>query len=88
MTQDASGESVERPRVEIDSVERPYVKIEFVTALPDGRAVVPVEQEGKFAWLIAEGAMTEECRREMQAYLRHIVGTGMWTQNWPRARAC
>ncbi|MEU2780591.1 hypothetical protein [Streptomyces sp. NPDC007110] len=35
-------------------------------------------------WLIAEGAMTDQCRREMRDYLSHIVRTGMWTQNWPR----
>ncbi|MGI5408667.1 hypothetical protein ACQEV9_17970 [Streptomyces chartreusis] len=80
MTQDASGQSTER--------RHPDVQMKFVSALPDGRAVVPAEQEGKFIWLIAEGAMTDQCRREMRDYLRHIVRSGMWTQNWPDPRTC
>ncbi|MFF3928624.1 hypothetical protein [Streptomyces hirsutus] len=56
--------------------------IEFVPSLPGGRAVVPAEREGKFVWLVAEGAMTEQCFREMRSYLAHIASAGMWVQNW------
>ncbi|MFD5656978.1 hypothetical protein [Streptomyces hirsutus] len=56
--------------------------IEFVPELPGGRAVVPAEREGKFVWLVAEGAMTEQCFREMRSYLAHIASTGKWVQNW------
>ncbi|EGX60153.1 hypothetical protein SZN_09531 [Streptomyces zinciresistens K42] len=81
MTQDASGESAER-RVPTQ------VDLEFVPALPDGRAVAPAEKDGRFVWLVAKGAMTEECRSEMQEYMTHIVSTGMWTQNWPSPQLC
>lgn len=76
MTQDASGESDERQ-------EPTRIDMEFVSALPGGRAVAPVEKDGRFVWLVAEGAMTDQCRREMRDYMSHIVSTGMWTQNWP-----
>ncbi|MFF9894907.1 hypothetical protein [Streptomyces longispororuber] len=32
--------------------------------------------------MIAEGQMTQQCFDEMRQYLQHIVGTGMWQQNW------
>ncbi|MFE9935904.1 hypothetical protein [Streptomyces hirsutus] len=60
--------------------------IEFVPALPGGRAVFPAEREGKFVWLVAEGAMTEQCFREMRSYLAHIASAGMWVQNWEGER--
>ncbi|MFI1676992.1 hypothetical protein [Streptomyces sp. NPDC020607] len=56
--------------------------MEFVPHLPGGRAAVPAERAGKFVWMIAEGQMTEQCFAEMRQYLQHIVGTGMWQQNW------
>lgn len=77
MTQGTAGESTSN-RVSAD------VGIEFVPSLPGGRAALAAEKEGRFVWLIAEGAMTDQCRREMRDYLSHIVRTGMWTQNWPR----
>lgn len=79
MTKDASGESAER-RVPT------HVDLEFVSGLPGGRAVQPAEKNGKFVWLVAKGAMTEQCRREMRDYMTHIVSTGMWTQNWPNSQ--
>lgn len=58
------------------------IDMRFVPTLPGGRSVIPVEHEGRLTWLIAEGAMTEQCLREMRAYLVHIASRGMWTQNW------
>ncbi|MGW2170353.1 hypothetical protein ACWC1C_07455 [Streptomyces sp. NPDC001705] len=78
MALDNSGESTnhngDQPAADFD--------MEFVAQLPDGRAVFPAEREGKFVWLVAKGAMTEQCFHEMRGYLLHIVGSGMWTQNW------
>ncbi|WP_405925479.1 hypothetical protein [Streptomyces sp. NBC_00035] len=56
--------------------------MQFVPSLPEGRAVFPAEREGKFVWLVAEGAMTRQCFQEMKGYLDHIVGSGMWQQKW------
>ncbi|MFJ7100132.1 hypothetical protein [Streptomyces albogriseolus] len=58
------------------------VDMRFVPQLPGGRKVFPAEREGRFVWLVSEGAMTPECLTEMRDYLTHIVGNGMWTQNW------
>ncbi|MFJ1657225.1 hypothetical protein [Streptomyces anthocyanicus] len=79
MALDDSGESTNH------SADQPApadFDMEFVPDLPDGRAVFPAEREGKFVWLVAEGAMTEQCFHEMRTYLLHIVGSGTWTQNW------
>lgn len=78
MTQDASGESAEH-----QEPHRIEIEMKFVSDLPGGRAVAPAEKDGRFVWLIAKGAMTEQCRREMRDYMTHIASTGMWTQNWP-----
>ncbi|MFF3497429.1 hypothetical protein ACFYWS_39560 [Streptomyces sp. NPDC002795] len=56
--------------------------MEFRPSLPDGAAITPDEQSGRFVWLVAAGAMTRQCFDEMRGYLLHIVGTGEWTQDW------
>lgn len=56
--------------------------MEMVPTLPGGRAIVPAERQGKFVWLVAEGHISQQCFDEMKEYLQHIVGTGMWSQNW------
>ena len=56
--------------------------MEMVPSLPGGRAVYPAEQEGQFVWLIAKGAMTQQCFDEMREYLRYIVDNDLWVQNW------
>ncbi|MFD0419670.1 hypothetical protein [Streptomyces sp. NPDC127108] len=71
---DEAGEPGE-PRAEFD--------MEFVDWLPGGRAVVPVESQGRFTWLVVRGHMTEQARREFVRELQHIVGRGLWRQNWP-----
>ncbi|MFJ9128874.1 hypothetical protein ACIRJS_32710 [Streptomyces sp. NPDC102340] len=77
MSDDAQPTAEEReqsPKAEFD--------MEFVR-LPDGRSIVPAEREGKFVFLVAFGAMTEQCFHEMRRHLQGIVGTGRWRQNWP-----
>ncbi|MFF2651508.1 hypothetical protein [Streptomyces sp. NPDC058045] len=63
-----------RPRAEFN--------MGFVPHLPGARAIVPAEQAGKFVFLVAMGAMTQQCLDEMVNHLRAIVGGGRWTQNW------
>ncbi|MFF7259527.1 hypothetical protein ACFZCL_04425 [Streptomyces sp. NPDC008159] len=62
------------PAVEVD--------IEFVDALPDGRAVMAVESEGRFVWLAVRGHVSPQAREEMLSDLRYIVRAGLWQQNW------
>lgn len=62
--------------------KKPEFDMEMVPSLPGGRAVHPAEQEGRFVWLIAEGAMTKQCFDEMREYLRYIVDNDLWVQNW------
>lgn len=56
--------------------------MEMVPSLPGGRSISPAEQDGCFVWLVAEGAMTQQCFDEMRDYLRYIVDNKLWTQNW------
>jgi hypothetical protein len=67
----------EHPRDEFD--------MEFVPTLPQGRAVFLLEREGRFVWLVAEGAKTRQRLNEMRIYLEHIVKNGMWSP--PRGNA-
>lgn len=65
-----------------EASRKPEFDMEMVPTLPGGRAVHPAEQEGRFVWLIAEGAMTKQCFDEMREYLRYIVDNNLWVQNW------
>lgn len=56
--------------------------MEMVDSLPGGRSVYPAEKQGRFIWLVAKGAMTEQCFNEMRGYLNYIVDNGLWSQNW------
>lgn len=56
--------------------------MEFVPELPLGRAIFPAEREGKFVFLVAVGAMTQQCFDELLRHLLAIVGSGSWQQNW------
>jgi len=58
------------------------VEIHFVDSLPGGRAVMPVERDGKFAWLAVHGAISPQAAGEMVADLNYIISTGLWRQNW------
>lgn len=58
------------------------VDMEFVDALPGGRAVMPIEEEGRFVWLVAPGHVSPQARTEMLKDLNHIIRSGLWVQNW------
>lgn len=62
--------------------ETPEFDMEMVPSLPGGRSIYPAEQEGRFVWLVAEGAMTQQCFNEMREYVRYIVENRLWIQNW------
>jgi len=69
----------ERPR---EADQTPEFDMEMVPSLPGGRALYPAEQQGRFVWLVAEGAMTQQCFDEMRGYVRYIVENRLWIQNW------
>jgi hypothetical protein len=60
----------------------PQFDMEMVPSLPGGRSIYPAEQQGRFVWLVAEGAMTQQCFNEMREYGRYIVENRLWVQNW------
>ncbi|MFE1550617.1 hypothetical protein [Streptomyces sp. NPDC058718] len=64
--------------------QRPSVRIEFVPKenMPDGHIVVPIEVPGTLVWGVLEGEMSDDLRDEMNRCLQHIVGSGLWQQNW------
>lgn len=64
-----------------------HIDMEFVDALPGGRAVMAVERKGKFIWLAVQGHVSPQACREMVNDLNHIVRSGLWTQNWQPPQA-
>lgn len=83
--EDAAGEGNEDIQAEATNQptpEHPQVAMEYVDSLPHGRVVMPVEREGSFTWLIVRGHISPQARTEMLANLRHIVGSGLWRQDW------
>lgn len=72
----------EEPQEAEQAAKEVEIDMEFVPSLPGGRSVYPAEQEGRFVWLVAEGAMTKQCFDEMRGYLRYIAAKGLWTQHW------
>lgn len=67
--------------------QQPDVAIEYVDSLPGGRVVLPLEDEGTFTWLVVRGHISPQARTEMLNDLRHIVRSGLWTQNWETPQA-
>lgn len=65
----------------------PDVAMEYVDRLPGGRAVMPMEREGSFTWLVVRGHISPQARTEMLGDLRHIVRSGLWVQNWQPPQA-
>lgn len=57
--------------------------MEFVDWLPGGRVAIPVESQGRFTWLVVRGHVSEQARREFVQEIQHIVGRGLWRQDWP-----
>ncbi len=79
--------------VELQAEVKPAAEfdMEFVPELPNGRAIFPAERNGKFGYLVATGAMTEQCLTELVRHIRSIVRSGSWQQNWreePSAQQC
>lgn len=64
------------------------VDMRFVDELPGGRAVMPVEHEGGFVWLVVKGHVSPQARGEMVDDLNHIVRSGLWRQDWRPPRPC
>ncbi|MEV7793359.1 hypothetical protein AB0O68_15405 [Streptomyces sp. NPDC087512] len=58
-------------------------RMELVDALPGGRAVIGVEQEGEFMWLADRHHVTPQARDEFVDQLTRIVRERWWVQNWP-----
>jgi hypothetical protein len=80
MASEADEPREDEPR-EADQVV-PEFDMVMVPSLPGGRTIYPAEEQGRFVWLVAEGAMTEKCFDELRDYTRYIVENQLWTQNW------
>lgn len=82
-----NGGSEERPAAA--STPDPHLEIDmhYVESLPGGRAVMALEEEGRFAWFVVRGHVSPQARTEMLSDLRHIVGSGLWVQNWQPPQA-
>ncbi|MFJ2675067.1 hypothetical protein [Streptomyces sp. NPDC087525] len=50
--------------------------------LPPGVPCLPLEEKGRFVWLICEGYASPQVCEEMNAYLARITGDGLWRQRW------
>ncbi|MFD7978845.1 hypothetical protein [Streptomyces sp. NPDC059071] len=53
--------------------------------LPAEIVVVPIENCARFTWLIRPNEASDQLAREMNRYLKRIVGDGLWRQNWTTA---
>lgn len=51
--------------------------------LPRGRLCLSVERRGSIAWLLHAEHATQQLCDEINAWLRRIVGDGLWRQAWP-----
>ncbi|MET8818518.1 hypothetical protein [Streptomyces rochei] len=56
------------------------------SAMPRGRAVMPVEEDGSCIWLIRAGYCTVSVRDAMNGMLERIAGDGLWLQRWEDRR--
>jgi len=72
----------EEPQEAEQAAGKVEIDMEWVPSLPGGRSVYPAEQENRFVWLVAEGAMTQKCFNEMREYLHYIARKELWTQRW------
>lgn len=58
-------------------------EMELRDTLPGDRAVIAVEQEGKFMWLASRKYVNPKAVDEFREQLERIIGGGWWVQNWP-----
>lgn len=50
--------------------------------LPERLTCMPLEVQGRFAWVIRSGLATPRLCDEMNEYLTRITGDGLWVQRW------
>jgi hypothetical protein len=50
----------------------------FSDDLPDGEILMPILTPYGTAMAVRRGHMTEELMTELNASLRHLIGTGLW----------
>jgi hypothetical protein len=50
--------------------------------MPTGCDVLPVEKRGELIWFVREGHMSPSVCAEINRALTHIIGTGLWKQDW------
>lgn len=50
----------------------------FSDDLPDGEVLLPILTPHGTAMAVRRGHMTEELMAELNASLRHLIGTGLW----------
>lgn len=64
--------------------EEPTVGYRTVSGdqLPAGVLCLPLEDEGRFIWLIHEDHMTRAFAEELTAYVIYLVGNRIWVQTW------
>lgn len=55
--------------------------MEFVDALPGGKAVMALEEKGKLTLCLVRGHVSPQARNEMVADLNSIVRSGLWPQH-------
>lgn len=64
------------------AVETARFEIVPAALLPAGQIALPLEVRGQMVWAVAEGEMTPQARDEINAVLRHLLGSGLWRQRW------
>lgn len=57
-------------------------RLERADRMPRGDNCLPLEEEGRFVWLIREGLASPQLVAEMNDYLARITGDGLWVQRW------
>ncbi|MFE2556635.1 hypothetical protein ACFXGT_11455 [Streptomyces sp. NPDC059352] len=55
---------------------------ELDSSLPASIPCVLLEDLSRLTWLIHEDDATKRLCREMNRYLKRIIGDGLWRQNW------
>jgi hypothetical protein len=66
----------------------PGVQFRIVDSLPGGRVVQPIEGDGWLCWAVVRGEMTDRLCRDLNVYLRHVTGNGLWRQEPGGWSAC
>ncbi|MFF2640352.1 hypothetical protein ACFVUB_11215 [Streptomyces niveus] len=59
-------------------------RLERAERMPRDVDALPLEEEGRFVWLIREGLASPQLVDEMTEYLARITGDGLWVQQWDK----